>query len=85
MLPTEGALGVGFSPVYEICVRPGAFSQKVNLFPPLDLRQLVAKLYLRIKAALARGCEDDDNACSITKTGVKISTATQKQYHSSSQ
>lgn len=48
---------------------------------PGYLRQLVAKLHLRIEAALARGCEYDDLAKSITETGVKISTATLKQYH----
>ncbi len=48
---------------------------------PGYLRQLVAKLHLRIEAALARGCEYDDLARSITETGVKISTATLKQYH----
>ena len=36
---------------------------------------------MRIEAALARGCEYDDLAQSITETGVKISTATLKQYH----
>ena len=41
----------------------------------------VAKLHLRIEAALARGCEYDDLAESITKGGVKISAATLKQYH----
>jgi hypothetical protein len=30
---------------------------------------------------LARGCEYDDLAESITESGVKISTATLKQYH----
>ena len=48
---------------------------------PGYLRKLVAKLHLRIEAALARGCEYDDLAHSITETGVKISTATLKQYH----
>lgn len=48
---------------------------------PGYLRQLVAKLHLRIEAALARGCEYDDLAQSITETGVKISAATLKQYH----
>ncbi|MDJ0691009.1 MAG: hypothetical protein QNJ41_21185 [Xenococcaceae cyanobacterium MO_188.B32] len=48
---------------------------------PGYLRKLVAKLHLRIEAALARGCEYDDLAQSITETGVKISTATLKQYH----
>lgn len=48
---------------------------------PGYLRQLVAKLHLRLEAALARGCEYDDLARSITETGVKISTATLKQYH----
>ena len=48
---------------------------------PGYLRELVAKLHLRIEAALARGCEYDDLAQSITETGVKISTATLKQYH----
>lgn len=48
---------------------------------PGYLRKLVAKLHLRIEAALARGCEYDDLAKSITETGVKISTATLKQYH----
>jgi hypothetical protein len=38
-------------------------------------------LHLRIEAALARGCEYDDLAESITESGVKISTATLKQYH----
>ena len=48
---------------------------------PGYLRTLVAKLHLRIEAALARGCEYDDLAESITESGVKISTATLKQYH----
>lgn len=48
---------------------------------PGYLRKLVAKLHLRIEAALARGCEYDDLAESITETGVKISAATLKQYH----
>ncbi|WP_019504704.1 hypothetical protein [Pleurocapsa sp. PCC 7319] len=48
---------------------------------PGYLRKLVAKLHLRIEAALARGCEYDDLAQSITEMGVKISTATLKQYH----
>ncbi len=48
---------------------------------PGYLRKLVAKLHLRIEAALARGCEYDDLAQSITETGVKISAATLKQYH----
>ena len=41
----------------------------------------MAKLHLRIEAALARGCEYDDLAESITESGVKISAATLKQYH----
>lgn len=45
------------------------------------LRKLVAKLHLRLEAALARGCEYDDLASSITESGVKISAATLKQYH----
>ena len=48
---------------------------------PGYLRTLVAKLHLRIEAALARGCEYDDLAESITESGVKISSATLKQYH----
>jgi len=36
---------------------------------------------LWIEAALARGCEYDDLAESITESGVKISAATLKQYH----
>ncbi len=48
---------------------------------PGYLRQLVAKLHLRIEAALARGCEYDDLARSIAESGVKISAATLKQYH----
>lgn len=36
---------------------------------------------MRIEAALARGCEYDDLAESITESGVKISAATLKQYH----
>lgn len=48
---------------------------------PGYLRKLVAKLHLRIEAALARGCEYDDLAESITESGVKISSATLKQYH----
>ena len=48
---------------------------------PGYLRKLVAKLHLRIEAALARGCEYDDLAQSITESGVKISVATLKQYH----
>ena len=48
---------------------------------PGYLRTLVAKLHLRIEAALSRGCEYDDLAESITESGVKISTATLKQYH----
>ena len=48
---------------------------------PGYLRKLVAKLHLRIEAALARGCEYDDLATSITESGVKISAATLKQYH----
>ena len=48
---------------------------------PGYLRTLVAKLHLRIEAALARGCEYDDLAESITDGGVKISAATLKQYH----
>ena len=48
---------------------------------PGYLRKLVAKLHLRIEAALARGCEYDDLAESITEAGVKISAATLKQYH----
>ena len=48
---------------------------------PGYLRMLVAKLHLRIEAALARGCEYDDLAESITESGVKISAATLKQYH----
>ncbi len=36
---------------------------------------------MRIEAALARGCEYDDLAESITEVGVKISAATLKQYH----
>ncbi|MDJ0534100.1 MAG: hypothetical protein QNJ70_16705 [Xenococcaceae cyanobacterium MO_207.B15] len=48
---------------------------------PGYLRKLVVKLHLRIEAALARGCEYDDLAESITETGVKISAATLKQYH----
>jgi predicted nucleic acid-binding Zn-ribbon protein len=46
---------------------------------PGYLRKLVAKLHLRIEAALARGCEYDDLAESITESGVKISTATLKE------
>ena len=45
------------------------------------MRTLVTKLHLRIEAALARGCEYDDLAESITEGGVKISAATLKQYH----
>ncbi|WP_036478426.1 hypothetical protein [Myxosarcina sp. GI1] len=48
---------------------------------PGYLRKLVTKLHLRIEAALARGCEYDDLAKAISETGVKISTATLKQYH----
>ena len=48
---------------------------------PGYLRKLVAKLHLRIEAALVRGCEYDDLAESITESGVKISSATLKQYH----
>ncbi|MEM7554612.1 MAG: hypothetical protein AAF378_11010 [Cyanobacteria bacterium P01_A01_bin.84] len=48
---------------------------------PGYLRTLVAKLHLRIEAAIARGCEYDDLAESITEGGVKISAATLKQYH----
>jgi hypothetical protein len=48
---------------------------------PGYLRELVAKLHLRIEAALARGCEYDDLAKAISESGVKISTATLKQYH----
>ena len=48
---------------------------------PGYLKTLVAKLHLRIEAALARGCEYDDLAESITESGVKISAATLKQYH----
>ncbi|VEP14647.1 conserved hypothetical protein [Hyella patelloides LEGE 07179] len=48
---------------------------------PGYLRKLVAKLHLKIESALARGCEYDDLAQSITETGVKISAATLKQYH----
>jgi hypothetical protein len=48
---------------------------------PGYLRKLVAKLHLRIEAALARGCEYDDLAESISESGVKISSATLKQYH----
>ena len=48
---------------------------------PGYLRKLVAKLHLRIEAALLRGCEYDDLAESITEGGVKISAATLKQYH----
>ena len=48
---------------------------------PGYLRTLVAKLHLRIEAALARGCEYDDLAESITESGVKISSTTLKQYH----
>ena len=48
---------------------------------PGYLRTLVAKLHLRIEAALVRGCEYDDLAESITESGVKISAATLKQYH----
>ena len=48
---------------------------------PGYLRKLVAKLHLRIEAAIARGCEYDDLAESITEAGVKISAATLKQYH----
>ena len=48
---------------------------------PGYLRTLVAKLHLRIETALARGCEYDDLAESITESGVKISAATLKQYH----
>lgn len=48
---------------------------------PGYLRTLVAKLHLRIEAALARGCEYDDLAKSISDSGVKISAATLKQYH----
>ncbi|MEM8830684.1 MAG: hypothetical protein AAGE96_15185 [Cyanobacteria bacterium P01_G01_bin.19] len=40
---------------------------------PGYLRTLVAKLHLKIEAALARGCEYDDLAESITEGGVKIS------------
>ena len=48
---------------------------------PGYLRTLVAKLHLRIEAALARGCEYDDLVESIAESGVKISAATLKQYH----
>lgn len=48
---------------------------------PGYLRTLVVKLHLRIEAALVRGCEYDDLAESITESGVKISAATLKQYH----
>ncbi|MDJ0680792.1 MAG: hypothetical protein QNJ18_13110 [Xenococcaceae cyanobacterium MO_167.B52] len=48
---------------------------------PGYLRKLVVKLHLRIEAALARGCEYDDLAESISEAGVKISAATLKQYH----
>ena len=48
---------------------------------PGYLRELVAKLHPKIEAALARGCEYDDLAQSISETGVKISSATLKQYH----
>ena len=54
---------------------------KAKASKPGYLRTLVAKLHLRIEAALARGCEYDDLAESITESGVKISTATLKQYH----
>ena len=48
---------------------------------PGYLTTLVAKLHLRIEATLARGCEYDDLAESITEGGVKIRAATLKQYH----
>jgi hypothetical protein len=54
---------------------------KTKANQPGYLRALVAKLHLRIEAALARGCEYDDLAKSISDSGVKISTATLKQYH----
>jgi hypothetical protein len=54
---------------------------KTKANQPGYLRTLVAKLHLRIEAALARGCEYDDLAKSISDSGVKISTATLKQYH----
>ncbi|NJK58890.1 MAG: hypothetical protein HC939_24405 [Pleurocapsa sp. SU_5_0] len=56
-------------------------STKDKASKPGYLRKLVAKLHLRIEAALARGCEYDDLAESITESGVKISSATLKQYH----
>lgn len=48
---------------------------------PGYLRKLVAKLHLKIEAAIERGCEYDDLAESITESGVKISATTLKQYH----
>lgn len=54
---------------------------KSKAVQPGYLRKLVAKMHLRIEAALARGCEYDDLAKAITESGVKISAATLKQYH----
>jgi hypothetical protein len=54
---------------------------KSKTVQPGYLRKLVAKMHLRIEAALARGCEYDDLAKAITESGVKISAATLKQYH----
>ena len=71
---------------YELSPIEKAISKRIDKTQnkanqPGYLRKLVAKLHLRIEAALARGCEYDDLAESITESGVKISTATLKQYH----
>lgn len=69
-----------FSPL-EKAIAKKIDQTKSKAAQPGYLRQLVAKLHLRIEAALARGCEYDDLAKSIAESGVKISAATLKQYH----
>ncbi|NHC34297.1 hypothetical protein QH73_0006430 [Scytonema millei VB511283] len=69
-----------FSPL-EKAIAKKIDQTKSKATQPGYLRQLVAKLHLRIEAALARGCEYDDLAKSIAESGVKISAATLKQYH----
>ena len=69
-----------FSPLEKVIAKK-IDQTKSKAAHPGYLRQLVAKLHIRIEAALARGCEYDDLAKSIAESGVKISAATLKQYH----
>ncbi|MGL5834680.1 MAG: hypothetical protein ACRC1Z_15810 [Waterburya sp.] len=52
---------------------------------PEYLRQLVANMYLEIESALARGCDFDDLAASISVDGIEITANKLKRFHRENQ